>query len=338
MKNAPLQTADAPAPTNASKLAPGVVKRTSAYNIDPKLITTAQGWNNRWDMGDIENLAKGIKETLARNPSRPYANDIDVQRIPASDPRSKDFTFEIVTGERRYLATQILLKQGVEFPQGVNANILDRAATDLEKLALLFNENNQKPLLPLEEAAAFKRMRDMKMSLTDISKLVGRSMIHVGTTLALLDADADVVQAVKDGTVSASVAKQIASTAKGDSQAQKELLATATQAKGATSKTDKKAAKAKLAQKLQAKKAAKAAAKGKTLKMRALTDDQLSEIGARLAKHLVVLLKDSKMDGGMTQAQLQEWAKSDDRLAVAYTAGVVDALKAASGLQINLEV
>lgn len=333
MKNAPLQTATAAAP---SKLAPGVVKRTSAYNIDPKLITTAAGWNNRWDMGDIENLAKGIKETLARNPSRPYANDIDVQRIPASDPRSKDHTFEIVTGERRYLATQILLKQGVEFPQGVNANILDKAASDLEKLALLFNENNQKPLLPLEEAAAFKRMKDMGMTATEICKLVGRSMMHVTSTLGLLDAAPEVLDAVKSGEISASTAKEIARTAKGDKDEQKQLVATAKAAKGKG--TAAKAAKGQLKSKLQAKKVAKAAKKGKTLKMRALTDDQLSELGARLAKHLATLLKDAKLGEDITQGDLKEWIAKDDKLAVAYTAGVVDALKAASGIKIALEV
>lgn len=340
MKNAPLPTiTEGAAPANASKLAPGVVKRTTAYNIDPKLITTADGWNYRFDMGDIENFAKGIKETLARNPSQPYIDDIKVVRIPASDPRSKDFAFEVVAGHRRLAATQILLKQGVEFPHGVNADILDKSMNDFERMMMLFNENNQKPHLPLEEAAAYKRMRDeLKMSASAICRAVGKSMMHVTSTLGLLDADVEVLQAVQEGKVSASIAKDIARTGKGDKDLQKELLADATAAKGSATKADKKAAKAKLQQKLQAKKVAKAAVKGKTLKMRALTDDQLSEIGARMAKHLVALLKDAKMDGDMSQASLQEWVEADDKLAVAYAAGAMDALKVAAGEKINLEV
>lgn len=307
----------------------GIVKKSTSYNIDPTRITPREGWNNRFDYGDIESLAQGIKSTLAMCPDRPYASDIEVKRLAASDPLAANFDFEIVAGHRRVAATLLLLKKGVVFPHGVNAHLVDRAQDDKTSLILMFSENNAKPLLPLEEAAALKRMRDLGMTIKEICKAVGRADVHVTDTLALLEADASLKDAVKDGTVGATVAKQIAVVAKGDKAKQAELTKDAVDAG-----KDKVKRRAVIA-KIDATKVAKAAAKGKVLKIRALTDDQLSEIGSKLAKHLLALLKEAKLDAAL---DLAAWVKQDEKLAVAYTSGALAALRAAAGEKISLEV
>jgi len=316
-----------------SALASGLVKKSTAYNADPARITTRPDWNDRFDYGDIESLANGIATTLQRDPARPYATDMEVSRIDPADARSKLYDFEVVTGHRRHAATQILLGRGVEFPQGVNIYLVDRKEDTVTRLTRLFNENNKKSLLPLEEAATLKRLRDEGLTVAQICAVVGRTDVHVRETLDLLTADASVQEAVKSGKVAGSMAKIIVSVAKGDAAAQQDLIADATAAKGKD-----KAAKARLLQKIADKRDANAVVKGKEAKIRALTDSQLSEIGERLAKHLKALLKEAKLDPELTQEGLVEWVKADDQLAAAYVAGAMDALKAAAGVKLNLEV
>ena len=75
---------------------------------------------------------------------------------------------------------------------------------------------------------------------------------------------------------------------------------------------------------------------GKTLKIRALSDDQLSSMGAKLAKHLVAVMKEA---GIAEDTDLLAWVESDESRAAAYTFGALQALKAAAGVKdIKLEV
>lgn len=319
--------------------------RPTAYNlVDPRSIARKPGANKRFDFGEINELAKSIKVQATQfDVPGGLLNALRIQPVAKDDNVPEGQHFWLIDGDRRLTAIEHLLAlhakgspDGYDFPRGVPTFSVPKDQSRLANIAQMFEANTAKPLLPLEEAAFFKEMRDEGLTLAEICAIVGRSAIHVGTTLALLEADDTVQDAVKTGKVSAQAAKAIASTAKGDKGAQQDMLADAVAAKGKT--PDAKAAKARLSKKLQAAKVAKAAAKGQTLKMRALTDDQLSEMGARLAKHLGALLKEAKLGEDITQDGLQKWAALDDKLAVAYTAGVVDALKAAAGMAINLEV
>lgn len=313
-------------------LASGVIARTTSYMIDPKRVTTKPGWNNRFDMGDITSLADSIRTELARDPSTGgLINAIHVKRV-----KSPTADFEVVMGHRRTAAIAHLLEQGVEFPNGIPAVIVDKDSDQLDLVVKLVTENMQKPLLPIEEAYGYKRLLDGGMSPSDIAKAVGRTEVHVRETLSILDASVELQDALKSGAIGATAAKIIATVAKGDEAGQAQLVAAATAAKGAGKAA--KQAKAALAAQIQAKRDAKALAAGRTVKMRALTDDQLSEIGAKLAKHLVALLKDAKIPEPTTPDALQVWAKGDEKLAAAYVAGALDALKVAAGMKIDLAI
>ena len=318
-----------------SALASGLVKKTTAYNLDPKRITRREGWNARFDMGESAALAASIETELARDPSDGgLLNPVRVKRI-TGNPNAD---FELVDGDRRLTAIELLLEKGVVFPHGIIGTIVDRTQDDTTSLIQMITANTGKPFLPLEEAAAYKRLRDAGMSIADICKAVGRTDVHVRETLDLLEADDSVKEAVQKGKVSGSTAKVIVSVAKGDKAKQAELAAAAAEVKTVKGAAAKKVASKALQAKIQAARDAKNVAKGKEVKMRALTDEQLSEIGDRLAKHLTSLLKEAKIDVATTQAALQEWAKADEKLACAYVAGAVDALKVAAGLKIDLAI
>lgn len=187
-------------------LAAGITKKTSAYYVDPKAISRRPDWNPRFDFGEIEELAKSIK-----------ANGLI---FPLHVKRSGE-GFELIDGDRRLAAIEQLLSQGHKFPDGVPAMIKDKNTSDLENLIIMFESNSGKPFLPLEAAAAYKRMRDAGMTLKQISERVGRKPANITDTLRLLTADAEVQEALKDKKINTTTAMAIAKTSKGK---QKELV------------------------------------------------------------------------------------------------------------------
>lgn len=315
--------ADAQAP--ARKEAPGIVKRSSAYNIDPTTVGRRPGFNPRFDFGEIEELAKSIKANGLLQPLR-------VKRVAG---REDGKLFELIDGDRRLTAIELLLKKGHELQlEGVPAIIVDKAQDDMTSLFQMFEANTGKPFLPLEEAAAYKRMRDGNpeaglkgLTIKQICERVGRKQVHVVATLALLDADESVKDAVKSGAINSTLAKQIAVHARGDKVKQAELTA---QAKAAGKDKGKKAA---VKKSIDDSRRAKAAKTGKTLKMRALSDTELSGLGASVAAAMADLLKNA---GKELDFDIRAWVKADDKLALAATFGALEALKAAAGVKTEL--
>lgn len=305
----------------------GVTKRSNAYFIDPTMVTRKAGFNPRFDFGEIDELAKSIKVNGILNPIR-------VKRMPASvmEDGKKDAgvkVFELIDGDRRLTAIELLLKQGHTFPDGVPAVIVDQKQDDLTSLIQMFEANSSKVFLPMEEAIAYKSMQEAGMSIKDICQAVSRKHVHVVATLALLQADADVQDAVKDGSVSGTTAKKIATAARGNKTKQKELIA---QAKAVGKDATKKA---QLDKSLNDTRRAKAEAKGKTIKMRALSDVELSAIGEALAKAMASKLLDAKKP---LDFDVRGWVAKDDALALAFTFGALEALKAAAGMSVNLDI
>lgn len=307
----------------------GIVKRSNAYFADPKAITRRPGFNPRFDFGEIEELAKSIKANGLLQPLR-------VKRMPASvlddgkGPTGAEVKcFELIDGDRRLTAIELLLKKGHEFPDGVPVIVVDAKQDDITSLIQMFEANTGKNFLPLEEAAAYKTMRDAGMTIKQICDAVSRKHVHVVATLALLDADDEVKDAVKSGSVTGTTAKQIAVAARGDKAKQKELI---TQAKAA--KTDK-SKKAELEKNIQATREKKAKAKGQTIKMRALSDAELSAIGKQLAETMVIKLQNAAKP---LDFDVRAWIAKDDQLALAFTFGALEALKAAAGMIVNLDI
>ena len=290
----------------------GVVKRTNAYFIDPTRITRREGWNPRFDFGEIEVLAKSIK-------ANGVLNSIRVKRLvgnPAAD-------FELIDGDRRLTAiTQILKTDPDAFPTGIPAVIVDKAQDDVTSLIQMFEANSGKVFLPLEEAAAYQRMQEAGMTLKQICAAVGRKQVHVSEILNLLKADDSVKEAVASGAIGKTMAKRIATVAKGDAETQKALTQQAKEAgKDQAKRTQLKTSVDKAHR-------ASAAKRGKVLKIRALSDAQLSEIGAKMAEHLVALMG---KQGLSIEMDLVGMFRKDPMLVIAYSAGALDALKVAAG-------
>lgn len=306
------------APKTDSKMALGLVRKTTAFHINPRHLAIKEGFNPRFDYGEIEGLARSVKANGVLNPIR----------VKKTAPG----VFELVDGHRRHAAIQLLVKNfddgkhdlGHDFPEGVPAIVVDSAQDDLTSLIQTFEANTGKPLLPIEKAHAFKRMRDAGLTVGDIMKRTGCTDHDVIGSLALIDGDETLVEAVKNGKVSGGVGKAIAVAARGDKKKQAELAAAVVDA-GKDKNKRRVALKA-----VDDTRRAKAAKKGKVLKIRALDDVELSALGTQAAALLAQLLEASGMS---FDSDLRKWIGKDKELQIAATFGALEGLKAAAGVK-----
>lgn len=308
------------APDN--KMAIGLVRKTTAFHLDPRNIKRKEGFNPRFDFGEIEALARSIA-------ANGVLNAIRVKKAAPGE-------FELVDGDRRFTAIELLMQnhsKGVQpshdFAEGVPAIVVDPKQDEITSLVQMFEANTGKPFLPLEKAHAFKRMKDAGLNITQIMQRTSCTDHEVIGCLALLDGDETLIKAVENGKVSGGTGKAIAVAARGDKKKQAELTA-----KVIAAGKDKKALKD-AKREIDNTRRAKAEKKGQKLKMRALDDAELSALGAAAAAHLAGLLEAAGMS---FDSDLREWLSKDPELKIAATFGALEALKAAAGVKdIKLE-
>ena len=155
---------------------------------------------------------------LTRNPYQPrqnfkeekleeLANSIRkngiIQPIAVRLNKNETGKYEIVAGERRWLAAQ---KAGLhEIP----VTILD--LSDVESLEVAIVENIQRDdLNPIEEARGYKRLNEeFKYDHESISKLMSKSRSHISNTLRLLTLPSDVIAMLEEGTLTSGQARPL---------------------------------------------------------------------------------------------------------------------------------
>ena len=155
---------------------------------------------------------------LSRNPYQPRQNFKEdklnelaesikkngiIQPIAVRPSKADTGKFEIVAGERRWLAAQ---KAGLhEIP----VTILD--LNDVESLEVAIVENIQRDdLNPIEEAKGYKRLNDeFKYDHESISKLMSKSRSHISNTLRLLTLPSDVIAMLEEGSLTSGQARPL---------------------------------------------------------------------------------------------------------------------------------
>jgi len=142
-----------------------------------------------FDEASLEDLTNSIKE-------RGMIQPIIVRN--SNDSRSK---FEIIAGERRWLAAQ---RAGLH-----NVPIVITEADDLKSLEFAIVENVQRhDLNPLEEAQGYKRLIDeFSYDQEKVSKFIGKSRSYISNSLRILTLPFDVIELIEDQKLSAGHAK-----------------------------------------------------------------------------------------------------------------------------------
>ncbi len=142
-----------------------------------------------FDEASLEDLTNSIKERGMIQPIivRNLSNDIS--------------KFEIIAGERRWLAAQ---RAGIH-----KVPVVVTEADDLKSLEFAIVENVQRnDLNPLEEAQGYKRLiDDFSYDQDKVSKFIGKSRSHITNSLRLLTLPDDVIKLIETQKLTAGHAK-----------------------------------------------------------------------------------------------------------------------------------
>ena len=142
-----------------------------------------------FDEDNLNDLTSSIKE-------RGILQPIIVRK--SNDGKSK---FEIIAGERRWLAAQ---KAGLH-----TVPVVITEADDLKSLEFAIVENVQRhDLNPLEEAQGYKRLIDeFNYDQEKVSKFIGKSRSHITNSLRLLTLPLEVIKLIETQKLTAGHAK-----------------------------------------------------------------------------------------------------------------------------------
>ena len=142
-----------------------------------------------FDKTNLEELTNSIKERGIIQPIIVRKSDNDQSK------------FEIIAGERRWLAAQ---KAGLH-----NVPVVVTEADDLKSLEFAIVENVQRhDLNPLEEAQGYKRLIDeFSYDQEKVAKFIGKSRSNISNALRLLTLPSDVIKLIETLKITAGHAK-----------------------------------------------------------------------------------------------------------------------------------
>jgi len=142
-----------------------------------------------FDEASLENLTNSIKERGM------------IQPIIVRSSNSDKSKFEIIAGERRWLAAQ---RAGLH-----SVPIVITDVDDLKSLEFAIVENVQRhDLNPLEEAQGYKKLIDeFSYDQEKVSKFIGKSRSHISNSLRLLTLPDDVIKLIETQKLTAGHAK-----------------------------------------------------------------------------------------------------------------------------------
>ena len=142
-----------------------------------------------FDKENLEDLTNSIKERGI------------IQPIIVRETNSNNSKYEIIAGERRWLAAS---KAGLH-----DIPVVVTEADDLKSLEFAIVENVQRhDLNPLEEAQGYKRLIDeFSYDHEKVSKFIGKSRSYITNSLRLLNLPLEVLKFVEDKKISAGHAK-----------------------------------------------------------------------------------------------------------------------------------
>jgi len=163
--------------------------------------------SNTVSIGDLNRNPYQPREHFSEEKLEELANSIKkngiIQPIAVRPNKTENGKYEIVAGERRWIAAQ---RAGLhEIP----VIILD--LSDVESLEVAIVENIQRDdLNPVEEARGYKRLNEeFKYDHESISKLMAKSRSHVSNTLRLLTLPSDVIAMLEEGTLTSGQARPL---------------------------------------------------------------------------------------------------------------------------------
>jgi ParB family chromosome partitioning protein len=142
-----------------------------------------------FDEANLEDLTNSIKERGM------------IQPIIVRKSNNENSKFEIIAGERRWLAAQ---RAGIH-----NVPVVITEADDLKSLEFAIVENVQRhDLNPLEEAQGYKKLiNEFSYDQEKVSKFIGKSRSYITNSLRILTLPDDVIKLIESQKLSTGHAK-----------------------------------------------------------------------------------------------------------------------------------
>ena len=187
----------------------GLGRGLSALFGDEKQIDKPQNTRkpNTVSISDLSRSPYQPRQYFSEEKLDELANSIKqngiIQPIAVRPNKNENGKYEIVAGERRWIAAQ---RAGLHEIPVIILNL-----SDVESLEVAIVENIQRDdLNPIEEARGYQRLsQEFKYDHESISKLMSKSRSHVSNTLRLLTLPSDVVAMIEEGTLSSGQARPL---------------------------------------------------------------------------------------------------------------------------------
>lgn len=178
-----------------------VCRNGEILTISLKNIVVQEGFNVRSDFGNIEELAKSIIASGQKEPIK----------VRLSDDGKKAL---LVNGERRFRAVAYANEHLGASIETMRCIKVERGANEESLVVEMLLCNAGKPLEPLEEAEAFKRLLSFGLSNEVVASKIGKSATYVTERLQLLSASHEVREVVKAGKITVTAASRLSRASK----------------------------------------------------------------------------------------------------------------------------
>ena len=163
-------------------------KKNSSLSIS-SIIRNKYQPRKSFDKESLDELTNSIKERGI------------IQPIVVRKSKDQDNKYEIIAGERRWLAAQ---NAGLH-----EAPVVIIEADDLKSLEFAIVENVQRSdLNPIEEAQGYKRLIDeFSYDQDKVAKFIGKSRTHITNCIRLLNLPNEIISFIEEGKISQGHAK-----------------------------------------------------------------------------------------------------------------------------------
>jgi ParB/RepB/Spo0J family partition protein len=171
--------------------------RKDMFLIPLENIKEEEGYNVREDFGDLDELASSLAKNGQKEP-------LTVRMS------SEDKTAILVNGHRRIRAFVIANDKYSASFKAAWCIPEEKGANEESRIFDLFTRNSGKPLTPMEQAAAVKKLVDFNWKIKDVAAKIGKPVKYVNNILELCSASKDLRNAVQSGFISTTAAVMLA--------------------------------------------------------------------------------------------------------------------------------
>lgn len=172
-------------------------KSITYKEINPQRIKIIDGFNQRIDFGDIDELAAQIKE-------QGLLEAISV--VPFTDEDGQE-SYLLINGERRYRAIKKLIEDGEEVT--VKAEILANDINDGDLYAQQLMRNEGKKFNDIELGRLCKKLRELGYSNSEIAHKLGKNPGVITYAVQSLDYDPRIVDMMEKGEIGGTEVRRV---------------------------------------------------------------------------------------------------------------------------------